>query len=89
MCVVRVINFLNSVKVKQTVIIFLCLLLVATSVLSGEILTKEPYSDTVLKSDPHHEVPIFSNYSKRLSQSGQLSDTVKVEDFDRVAFVCL
>lgn len=64
----------------------LCLLLVATSVspseqaLSGEILTEEPYSDTVLKNDQHHEVFTFSNYNKRLSQSGQLSDTVKVED---------
>ena len=51
-------------------------------VLSGEILTEEPYSDTVLKNDQYHEVLIFSNYSKRLSQSAQLSDTVKVEDLD-------
>ena len=74
---------MNNVKVKQTVIVFLCPLLVSTSVppneqvLSGE----EPYSDTVHKSDQHHEVLTFSNYSKKLSQSGQLSDTVKVEDF--------
>ena len=58
-------------------------------VLSGEVLTEEPYSGSVLKNDQQDEVLTFSNYSKRLSQSGKMSDNVRLEDLDRVSLVFL